>query len=48
METYNAASWLLDRNIAAGLADNIAVRYRGQDVSYGAVKSIIQKRPTPS
>jgi len=41
METYNAASWLLDRNIAAGLADNVAVRYRGQDVSYGAVQRLV-------
>ena len=41
METYNAASWLLDRNIATGLADNVAVRYRGQDVSYGAVQRLV-------
>ncbi len=40
METYNAASWLLDRHIEAGSADNIAVRYRGRDVSYGAMQRL--------
>ena len=38
METYNAASWLLDRHIATGLADHVAVRCRGQDVTYGDVQ----------
>jgi benzoate-CoA ligase family protein len=41
METYNAASWLLDRHIDAGSADNVAVRYRGRDVSYGAMQHLV-------
>ncbi len=40
MGTYNAASWLLDRNIESGLADSIAVRCHGRDVSYGAVQHL--------
>src|SRR6187431_914611 len=40
MGTYNAASWLLDRNIESGLADSIAVRCRGRDVPYGAVQRL--------
>ena len=41
MDTYNAAAWLLDRHIEAGSADTVAVRYRGQDVSYGAMQRLV-------
>jgi benzoate-CoA ligase len=35
--TYNAAAWLLDRNVDAGAADRVAVRSQGRDVTYGDV-----------
>jgi len=38
--TYNAAAWLLDRNIADGRADQVAIRYRGGDVTYGEMQSL--------
>ena len=41
MDTYNAAAWLLDRHIEAGSADTVAVRYRGQDVSYGGMQRLV-------
>ncbi|HEY4610844.1 MAG TPA: AMP-binding protein, partial [Ilumatobacteraceae bacterium] len=34
MNTYNAASWLLDRNVDDGRGDDVAVRYCGRDVTY--------------
>src|SRR3954467_6442159 len=34
MSSYNAASWLLDRNISEGRGDDVAVRYCGRDVTY--------------
>jgi benzoate-CoA ligase family protein len=34
MGAYNAAVWLLDRNISGGGGDRIAVRYRGESVTY--------------
>jgi len=40
MGTYNAASWLLDRNIDEGRADQVAVRYRGRDVTYGEMQAL--------
>jgi benzoate-CoA ligase family protein len=34
---YNAGEWLLDRNVAAGLGDSIAIRCRGQSITYSDV-----------
>src|SRR3954451_5158447 len=38
MSSYNAASWLLDRNVSDGRADNVAVRCCGRDVTYGEMQ----------
>src|SRR3954468_22381650 len=38
MSWYNAASWLLDRNVSDGRADNVAVRCCGRDVTYGEMQ----------
>jgi benzoate-CoA ligase family protein len=35
MGAYNAAAWLLDRNVTAGNAERVAVRSRGEGVTYG-------------
>jgi benzoate-CoA ligase len=35
----NAAAWLLDRNVALGRGDRVAIRYRGTDVTYRAVQA---------
>src|SRR3954451_24050512 len=40
MSSYNAASWLLDRNIIDGRRDDVAVRYCGRDVNYGQMQSL--------
>src|SRR5947208_13118286 len=40
MSSYNAASWLLDRNITEGRADDVAVRYCGRDVTYGDMQAL--------
>ena len=39
MTLYNAAHWLVDRNVEAGRGSNTAIRYRGTDVTYGDVLS---------
>jgi benzoate-CoA ligase family protein len=31
---YNAGHWLVDRNVEAGRANNVAIRYLGTDVTY--------------
>ena len=38
LDMYNAAAWLLDRNIAAGNGDRVAVRCEGQASSYHDVQ----------
>src|SRR3954447_20411501 len=38
MDSFNAASWLLDRNITEGRAGAVAVRYCGRDVTYGQMQ----------
>jgi benzoate-CoA ligase family protein len=38
--TYNAADWLLDRNVAGGNADRVAVRYRGADFTYARMQRL--------
>ena len=40
MSSYNAASWLLDRNITEGRAHDVAVRYCGRDVTYGDMQAL--------
>src|SRR5690349_18037750 len=40
MGTYNAASWLLDRNIEDGRGDDVAIRYCGRDITYQDVQSL--------
>jgi len=40
MGTYNAASWLLDRNIADGRSADVAIRYCGRDVTYGEMQTL--------
>ncbi|MEY2402425.1 MAG: hypothetical protein QOJ08_2536 [Ilumatobacteraceae bacterium] len=37
MELYNAAEWLLDRNIAGGRADSVAIRCGGVSTTYADV-----------
>lgn len=34
MDLYNAAEWMLDRNIAAGRGDSVAIRCRGESTTY--------------
>jgi benzoate-CoA ligase family protein len=38
--TYNAADWLLDRNVAGGNADRVAVRYRGEGFTYAQMQRV--------
>jgi len=40
MSSYNAASWLLDRNISEGHGDRVAVRYCGRDVTYRDMQAL--------
>src|SRR4051812_14968527 len=40
MSSYNAASWLLDRNISEGHGDRVAVRYCGRNVTYGDMQAL--------
>src|SRR3954467_9839482 len=40
MSSYNAASWLLDRNISEGHGDRVAVRYCGRDVTYREMQAL--------
>jgi benzoate-CoA ligase len=35
---YNAAAWLLDRHVADGRADRVAIRCDGDSLTYGAVQ----------
>ncbi len=37
MELYNAAQWLLDRHLDAGQGDRVAIRCRGESLSYSDV-----------
>ena len=37
MDLYNAAEWMLDRHIAAGRAESVAVRCQGASTTYGDV-----------
>lgn len=41
MGSHNAAVWLLDRNIADGNADRVAVRYRGDDHTYYGIQRLV-------
>src|SRR2546421_5716883 len=36
---FNAATWFVDRHVAAGQADRLAVRYGGRDITYGDVRA---------
>jgi len=36
---FNAASWFVDRHVAAGRADRLAIRYGGGDITYGDVRA---------
>src|SRR4051812_902852 len=38
MSSYNAASWLLDRNVSDGRADDVAARSCGRDVTYAEMQ----------
>src|SRR3954471_21990991 len=40
MSSYNAASWLLDRNISEGRGEDVAVRYCGRDVPYRDMQAL--------
>jgi benzoate-CoA ligase family protein len=37
MTMYNAAHWLVDRNVEAGRGSSVAIRYMGADVTYADV-----------
>ncbi|MDY7099873.1 MAG: benzoate-CoA ligase family protein [Actinomycetota bacterium] len=39
MRTYNAASWLVDRHVARGGGDRVAIRCRGRSTTYRALLS---------
>jgi benzoate-CoA ligase family protein len=39
MSLYNAAQWLIDRNLEQSRADSVAIRFNGADVTYGSVLS---------
>ena len=38
MTTYNAAAWLVDRHLAAGLGDRPAFRIDGRSTDYAALQ----------
>ena len=38
MGSYNAAEWLVDRHVADGRGDRVAVRFRGESMSYADVQ----------
>ena len=42
-ETFNAASWLVDRHVAAGGGDRIAVRSLGSTYSYSDVQDQVHR-----
>jgi len=34
---FNAATWFVDRHVVEGRAKRVAIRYDGQDITYGDV-----------
>jgi len=36
---FNAAAWFVDRHVAEGRADRLAIRYDGRAITYGAVQA---------
>ena len=43
MTTYNAAAWLVDRHVAAGNGDRVAVRAAGTAMSYAELAGEVQR-----
>ena len=41
-DTFNASQWLLDRNVDAGLGTRVAVRCRGEILTYGELLSRVE------
>lgn len=38
MTNYNAAAWLVDRHVAEGRGDRVAIRHRGNSITYAEVQ----------
>jgi benzoate-CoA ligase family protein len=43
MGQYNAAVWLLDRHVEEGRGDRVAIRYRGESITYAEVLADAQR-----
>lgn len=41
-ETFNAATWLLDRHVSDGNGDRTAIRHEGQSITYAEVEQRVQ------
>ena len=42
-DLFNASTWLVDRHVAEGRGDKVAIRYLGSDVTYADLQTLIER-----
>ncbi len=43
MTAFNACDYLVDRHVAAGNGDRVAIRYQGEDITYSALQDVVSR-----